>query len=62
MVGLDALRRAPRDLRVALTATLFLGAATGIFGATSNNDLAEVSARRGARGWLELPRELPDFT
>ncbi len=62
MQSLDAFRRAPRDLRRALLATLFFGAATGIFGATLNNYLAEVHALdAGARGWLELPRELPGF-
>ena len=59
---LDAFRRAPRDLRRALRATLFFGAASGIFGATLNNYLVEVHALdAGARGWLELPRELPGF-
>ncbi len=39
MRSLDAFRRAPRDLRRALLATLFFGAASGIFGATLNNYL-----------------------
>jgi len=57
-----ALLDAPRDLRVALLATLFFGAASGIFMATLNNYLAEVhNLSAAARGWLELPRELPGF-
>jgi predicted MFS family arabinose efflux permease len=50
------------DLKKALLATLFFGAASGIFTATLNNYLAEIH-RLGAeaRGWLELPRELPGF-
>jgi predicted MFS family arabinose efflux permease len=50
------------DLKRALFATLFFGAASGIFTATLNNYLAEVH-QLGAegRGWLELPRELPGF-
>jgi len=51
-----------RDLRNALVATLFFGAAGGIFMATLNNYLAEVHGLgAAARGWLELPRELPGF-
>jgi predicted MFS family arabinose efflux permease len=48
------------DLRRALLATLFFGAASGIVMASFNNYLAEVH-HLGAegRGWLELPRELP---
>ncbi len=50
------------DLRRALTATAFFGASVGIFQAVLNNYLAEVHALdAGARGWLELPRELPGF-
>ncbi len=53
---------APRDLRRALAATLCFGAATGIFGATLNNYLADVHDFDAAfRGWLELPREMPGF-
>jgi predicted MFS family arabinose efflux permease len=53
---------APRDLRNALLATLFFGASGGIFAATLNNYLAEVHGLGAeARGWLELPRELPGF-
>jgi len=53
---------APLDLKRALTATLFFGAASGIFMATLNNYLAEVHQLGAeARGWLELPRELPGF-
>jgi len=52
----------PRDLRNALFATFFFGAAGGIFMATLNNYLAEVHGLgAAARGWLELPRELPGF-
>jgi predicted MFS family arabinose efflux permease len=51
-----------RDLYRALGATLFFGAASGIFMATLNNYLAEVHQLGAeARGWLELPRELPGF-
>ena len=54
--------RAPRDLRLALVATLFFGAAVGIFQATLNNYLSQVHQLSAeARGWLELPRELPGF-
>jgi predicted MFS family arabinose efflux permease len=53
---------ATRDLKRALLATLFFGAASGIFTATLNNYLAEIhSLDAEARGWLELPRELPGF-
>jgi predicted MFS family arabinose efflux permease len=51
-----------RDFVRLLAATLFFGAASGIFQSTLNNYLADVhhfSAE--ARGWLELPRELPGF-
>lgn len=52
----------PRDLRNALIATLFFGAASGIFLATLNNYLSDVHGLgAAARGWLELPRELPGF-
>ncbi len=51
-----------RDLYRALGATLFFGAASGIFAATLNNYLAEVHHLGAeARGWLEFPRELPGF-
>jgi len=50
------------DLKRALLATLFFGAASGIFTATLNNYLADVHHLSAeARGWLELPRELPGF-
>jgi predicted MFS family arabinose efflux permease len=50
------------DLQRALVATLFFGAASGIVMATLNNYLAEVHHLSAeARGWLELPRELPGF-
>jgi predicted MFS family arabinose efflux permease len=51
-----------RDLKRALFATLFFGAASGIFTATLNNYLAEVHHLGAeARGWLEFPREFPGF-
>ena len=51
-----------RELTRALGATLFFGAASGIFMATLNNYLAGVhDLGAEARGWLELPRELPGF-
>ncbi len=51
-----------RDLKVALLATIFFGAAGGIFLATFNNYLSEIhNLGAGARGWLEFPRELPGF-
>ena len=51
-----------KELKLALIATLFFGAASGIFVATLNNYLAEVHHLGAeARGWLELPRELPGF-
>jgi predicted MFS family arabinose efflux permease len=50
------------DLLRALLATLFFGAAMGIFQSTLNNYLAAVHHLSAeARGWLELPRELPGF-
>ena len=53
---------ASKDLKRALFATLFFGAASGIFTATLNNYLAEIHHLGAeARGWLELPRELPGF-
>jgi len=53
---------ASKDLKRALLATLFFGAASGIFTATLNNYLAEVHHLGAeARGWLELPRELLGF-
>jgi predicted MFS family arabinose efflux permease len=53
---------APPDLRNALLATLCFGAASGIFQSTLNNYLADVHhLDASARGWLELPRELPGF-
>jgi len=53
---------ATKDLKRALLATLFFGAASGIFIATLNNYLAEIHHLGAeARGWLELPRELPGF-
>jgi predicted MFS family arabinose efflux permease len=53
---------ATKDLKRALLATLFFGAASGIFTATLNNYLAEIHHLGAeARGWLEFPRELPGF-
>ncbi|MFO7653647.1 MAG: MFS transporter [Candidatus Krumholzibacteriia bacterium] len=50
------------DLRRVMLATLFFGAAAGVFAATLNNYLAEVHEFGAeSRGWLELPRELPGF-
>jgi predicted MFS family arabinose efflux permease len=50
------------NLKRALLATLFFGAASGIFTATLNNYLAEIHQLGAeARGWLEFPRELPGF-
>jgi len=41
-----------RDFRLLLTATLFFGAAGGIFQATLNNYLSDVhSLTAAARGW-----------
>ncbi|MBC8465855.1 hypothetical protein H8D57_02415, partial [bacterium] len=57
--GLFATRR---ELVLALTATVFFGAAGGIFLSTLNNYLVDVhSLGAEARGWLEFPRELPGF-
>jgi len=51
-----------RDLYFALFATLFFGAASGIFLTTLNNYLADVhNLGAETRGWLEFPRELPGF-
>ena len=59
---MDRLLVVPRDLRNALFATLCFGAASGIFMATLNNYLADVHGLgAAARGWLEVPRELPGF-
>jgi len=50
------------DFRHMLLATLFFGAASGIFMSTLNNYLSDVHGLdAAARGWLELPRELPGF-
>ncbi|MBZ0263967.1 MFS transporter [bacterium] len=54
--------RISKDFRNALIATLFFGAASGIFLATLNNYLADIhDLGAEARGWLEFPRELPGF-
>jgi predicted MFS family arabinose efflux permease len=56
------LLRTSNDLKRALFATVFFGAASGIFIATLNNYLSEIHQLGAeARGWLELPRELPGF-
>ncbi len=56
------LRGLPLDFRHMLLATLLFGAAGGIFMATLNNYLSDVHGfDAAARGWLELPRELPGF-
>ncbi len=50
------------DFRRLLLATLCFGAASGIFTSTLNNYLSDVHGLGAeARGWLELPRELPGF-
>jgi predicted MFS family arabinose efflux permease len=50
------------EFRDMLLATLFFGAASGIFMSTLNNYLSDVHALdASARGWLEFPRELPGF-
>ena len=50
------------DFRRVLLATLFVGAVSGIFQSTFNNYLSDVHGLdASARGWLELPRELPGF-
>jgi len=49
-------------LKTALVATLCYGAAAGIVSSILNNYLADVhNLGAAARGWLELPRELPGF-
>ncbi len=59
--GLDLSRIGP-DFRRMLLATLCFGAAAGVFQSTFNNYLSDVHALdAGARGWIELPRELPGF-
>lgn len=51
-----------RDIRRVLLATLWFGAASGIFQSTLNNYLADIHGfDAAARGWLEFPRELPGF-
>ena len=51
-----------RELKKALTATLFFGAAGGIFIAILNNYLSDIhNLGAEVRGWLEFPRELPGF-
>ncbi len=56
------LDRLSPDLRYLLAATLFIGAASGIFISTFNNYLSDVHALdASSRGLIELPRELPGF-
>ncbi len=51
-----------RDLKLLFIATIFFGAANGIFLASLNNYLADQHGLDAtARGWLEFPRELPGF-
>ncbi len=55
-------KEASRDLTRLLSATLFYGAVSGIFGSALNNYLNGVHGFDAhARGWLELPREIPGF-
>ncbi len=50
------------DFRRMILASVAFGATAGIFNATLGNYLHEVHAfGADARGWLELPRELPGF-
>ncbi len=51
-----------KNLILALLATLFFGAAAGIFTATLNNYLVDIHDMEAeGRGWLEFPREMPGF-
>ncbi len=55
-------RKIGPDFRHMLLATMFFGAASGIFMSTLNNYLSDIhNLDAAARGWLELPRELPGF-
>jgi len=57
-----SLRSLSPELRRLLLATLFFGAAGGVFMATLNNYLHDVHGLDAdGRGWLEFPRELPGF-
>lgn len=61
-MAFERFRSASPDLKRALAATMFFGAASGIFVSTLNNYLAEIHHLGAeARGWLEFPRELPGF-
>ena len=61
-VAMPTLTAHRREILRLLGATLFFGAASGIFASTLNNYLAEVHGFGAeARGWLEFPRELPGF-
>lgn len=51
-----------KELQIALLAAMFVGVASGIFGAVVNNYLSDVHHFGAeARGWFELPREFPGF-
>ncbi|MBN2343854.1 MAG: MFS transporter [Deltaproteobacteria bacterium] len=51
-----------KDLKHLFVATLFFGAANGIFLASLNNYLADIHGLDAtSRGWLEFPREFPGF-
>lgn len=59
---MKSIRSIPRDLKLLFFATLFFGAASGIFLASINNYLADVhNLGAASRGWMELPREFPGF-
>ena len=52
----------PRELKLFITASLFMGVAYSIFDSTFNNFLNDRFALSGfQRSFLELPRELPGF-
>lgn len=62
MISAAHQREQRRDFIRILLATLFFGAASGVFLSTLNNYLSEVHGFGAeARGWLEFPRELPGF-
>jgi hypothetical protein len=51
-----------RNLKLLFMATIFFGAASGIFMASLNNYLSDVhNLDAASRGWIELPREFPGF-
>jgi predicted MFS family arabinose efflux permease len=58
----NPLKRITGDFRRVLLATLFFGVASGVVASTLNNYLSDIHGfDAAARGWLELPRELPGF-